>query len=249
MNGTSHRDRSICQTTLTAAQVSLLPNNLSHTSQPEQTAGKLGNKTVTTHNLEENLQQGLQSKTQPDTGISDRQISHPPLKKETLTMMRELVKEKSWEGFREALEQRVKTLEHFDQLASITPQKLPLEAQQLVINRYADIATEHIMSHLTDLKGSAQEQLDSLNLYFIRPDSPHNAVRTLCRSVTNDFMQASNFEPSLGQSLRDQLETRSFGLLQQHLTKLDRQVAAEGSPEQIEKNNWQVNQRRIEVGS
>lgn len=219
------------------------------TSQPEQTSGKLGSKTVTTHNLEENLQQGLQSRVQPDTGISDRQVSHPPLKKEILTMIRKLVKEKSWKGVREALEQRVKTPEHFDQLATITPQKLPLEAQQLMVNRYADIATERIMGHLTDLKGDAQEQLDSLNLYFIRPDSPHNAVRTVCRSVTNDFMQVSNFEPSLGQSLRDQLETRSFGLLQQHLTKLDRQIATEGSPELIEKNHWQINQRRIEIGS
>ncbi|MET4695761.1 hypothetical protein [Endozoicomonas lisbonensis] len=216
-------------------------------NKTEKAVGTLGDKTVSPLSLDENLQQELQTKVSPDIDISDRFVSHPPLNKETLSLLRNLVREKSWEGVREALDQRVKSLEHFDQLAQIAPDNLPLEAQQLIINRYAGIATERIVGHLTNLKGSAQEQLDSLNLYFIRPDSPHNAVKTVCRSVSDDFMQASKFQSSLGQSLKDQLETRSFGLLKQHLISLDRQVAAKGSPEQIQKNNWQINQRNIEV--
>ena len=225
------------------------PRQPANTNQTEKPVGTLGDKTVSPLSLDENLQQGLQSKVHHDIDLSDRSISHPPLNKETLSLLRNLVREKSWEGVREALNQRVKTPEHFEQLAQIAPKNLPLEAQQLVIDRYADIATEQIVGHLTNLKGSAQEQLDSLNLYFILPDSPHNAVKTVCQSVSNDFMQASQFEPELKQSLTKQLENRSFGQLQQHMAKLDRRVAIEGSPEQIKKNNWQINQRGIEVGS
>ncbi|AMO57838.1 hypothetical protein GZ77_12865 [Endozoicomonas montiporae] len=218
------------------------------TPQTEPPVGKLGSKTVSPHSLDENLQQGLQSRAQPDKEITDRSVSRPPLSKEKLDLVRDLIRNKSWGGVQNVLNEDVKSLEHFDQLAEIAPRKLPLEAQQLVVNRYAEVAAERIHAQLTDLKGSASEQLDSLNLYFIRPDSPHNAVKIICRSVSNDFMQASKFQPSLEQSLRDQMETHSFKLLKRSVKILDEQVATEGSPEQKRKNLWQINQRLIEVG-
>ena len=214
---------------------------------PEKPVGALGNKKVTPHNFDENLQQGLQQGKQPEKSIPSRSVSLPPLKQETLTMIRKLVNEKQWEGVRNALDLHVKTLDHFDQLSQIAPETVPLEGQRLIANRYATLAADRVSINLSDFPGSSRDQLDGLINYLDRPDHPHSPVKATCRAVADDFMQTSKFESSLKHSLTDQMETRVFSTLLQTALELSKEMKATASPEDMTTLKQLENQWRIEI--
>lgn len=218
-------------------------------SQAENNAdvGTLGNKKVTSHNLDKNLQQGLQQGKLSEKGIPNRSVSLPPLKQEVLTMIHKLVNEQQWEGVRNALDLHVKSLDHFDQLSQIAPKSIPLEGQKLIANRYAAVAADRVSSTLSEFPGSARDQLDGLINYLDRPDHPHSAVKATCRAVTNDFLQASKFEPSLRHSLTDQIETRVFSSLLQKAVDLNETVKMTASQEDLKTLTQLANQWQIEI--
>ena len=213
----------------------------------EQTVGTLGSKKVTPHHLDENFQQGLQQGKQSEKSIPDRAVSYPPLKNETLTMIRKLVNDKQWEGVRNALDLHVKTLDHFDQLSRLASKKIPLEGQKLIANRYATLAADRVSSTLSEFPGSVRDQLEGLITYLDRPDHPHSAVKATCRAVADDFLQTSKFEPSLKHSLTDQMETRVLGTLLQKAVELNKEVKTTASAEDQKILNELANQWRLEI--
>lgn len=216
---------------------------------PEKPAGTLGDKTVTPHDLDENLLEG-QEITRHTTALTDRSVVvTEPASEDNIELIQNLIRTKQWDGVRSALDRHVTTLAHFDQLAAKVPDKLPLEGMQVITNRYGVLAAERITSNLADLEGTPGEQLDCLNLYFVQPHSPQNAVRTVVRAIVNDFMQNSGFDNNLKQSLTDQMETSVFHQLHRHAEALGIQVIAEGNPDLIKQVIQQSNQRKIEIGA
>ena len=217
---------------------------------PEKPVGTMGSKTITPHNLDDNLLEGQEISGHPSRTLEDRSVvATEPLSEDNMEMIRKLVTTMQWDGVRSALDKHVATLAHFDQLAAKLPDQLPLEGMQVITNRYSVLAAEKITNNLADLEGTLKEQLDCLNLYFVQPHSPHNAVRTVVRAVVNDFMQNSGFDSNLRQSLTDQMETSVFHQLHRYAETLDKQAIAEGNPELTKQVNQQATQRRIEIGA
>ena len=216
---------------------------------PEKPVGTVGNKTVAPHGLDGNLLGGQKVSASRTKTLIDRAVSPAvPLSEDNIELIQNLVNTNQWNGVRSALDRHVTTLEHFDQLAAKVSDKLPLEGMRVITNRYGVLAAERITNNMADLEGPPREQLDSLNLFFVQPHNPHNAVRTVVRAVVNDFMQNSVFNANLKQSLTDQIEKSVFHQLHRHAETLGSQVIAEGNPELTRLVIEQANQRRMEIG-
>ena len=214
----------------------------------EETSGVMGDSKVTAQESNKQLNDQPELSQKVDQVIAQRSVTVAPLKNETINMTLTLIKNKSWEGVKQALEHQCQTLEHIEQLFQASSGNLSTEALALLADRYVAIQVDQIVANLTDLKGSAADQLDTLYHFYNSISSPNNAISAICRENIRDFNQNDKFDASLEKTTRKQLEEITFKRLTSHVESLESQVLSQGKKEQVEKITWLQTQRKIELG-